>query len=116
MRQFHYPTEQYGTARRLLRWVRRSLSGLLCSRNARPQKALVGRAQLRLCQPPRRRQVANEGRAMGDRAGHPRLRRNKQAWRDHRYVWELTRAVGGLIQATYYEVEKSTFDFVELRS
>ena len=39
---------------------------LLCSRNARPQKALVGRAQWKISQP------------------HP-LRENKQAWREHTY-------------------------------
>ena len=39
---------------------------LLCSRNARPQKALVGRAQWKINQP------------------HP-PRRNERAWRDH---WE----------------------------
>ena len=38
--------------------------GLLCSRNARPQKALVGRAQWKIIQP-------------------PSLRDNERAWRDH---------------------------------
>ena len=37
---------------------------LLCSRNARPQKALVGRAQWKINQP-------------------PSLRNNEHAWRDH---------------------------------
>ncbi len=37
---------------------------LLCSRNARPQKALVGRAQWKIIQP-------------------PSLRENEQAWKDH---------------------------------
>jgi len=37
---------------------------LLCSRNARPQKALVGRAQWKINQP-------------------PSLRDNERAWRDH---------------------------------
>ena len=37
---------------------------LLCSRNARPQKALVGRAQWKINQP-------------------PSLRENEQAWKDH---------------------------------
>ena len=37
---------------------------LLCSRNARPQKALVGRAQWKINQP-------------------PSLKRNEQAWKDH---------------------------------
>jgi hypothetical protein len=36
---------------------------LLCSRNARPEKALVGRAQWKINQP-------------------PSLERNKQAWKD----------------------------------
>ena len=39
---------------------------LLCSRNARPQKALVERAQWKIIQP-------------------PSLRENKQAWREHVY-------------------------------
>jgi hypothetical protein len=39
---------------------------LLCSRNARPEKALVGRAQWKINQP-------------------PSLRENKQAWREHIY-------------------------------
>ena len=39
---------------------------LLCSRNARPQKALVGCAQWKINQP-------------------PSLRENKQAWREHIY-------------------------------
>jgi hypothetical protein len=37
---------------------------LLCSRNARPQKALVGRAQWKINQP-------------------PSLRENEQAWKGH---------------------------------
>ena len=39
---------------------------LLCSRNARPQKALVGRAQWKINQP-------------------PSLKKNEQAWREHVY-------------------------------
>ena len=39
------------------------LDDLLCSRNARPQKALVGRAQWKIIQP-------------------PSLRENEQAWKD----------------------------------
>jgi hypothetical protein len=37
---------------------------LLCSRNARPQKALVGRAQWKINQPPslKRKQASLEGR------------------------------------------------------
>ena len=41
---------------------------LLCSRNARPQKALVGRAQWEINQA-------------------PSLRYNEQAWREHLYRW-----------------------------
>jgi len=37
---------------------------LLCSRNARPQKALVGRAQWKIIQP-------------------PSLRNNERAWKEH---------------------------------
>ena len=39
---------------------------LLCSRNARPQKALVGRAQWKIIQPPslRREQASLEGACM----------------------------------------------------
>ncbi|MEQ1844467.1 MAG: hypothetical protein ABL983_02680, partial [Nitrospira sp.] len=33
---------------------------LLCSRNARPQKALVGRAQWKITQPPSLEEVTNE--------------------------------------------------------
>ncbi len=39
---------------------------LLCSRNARPEKALVGRAQWKINQP-------------------PSLRDNERAWREHVY-------------------------------
>ena len=39
---------------------------LLCSRNARPEKALVGRAQWKINQP-------------------PSLERNEQAWKEHVY-------------------------------
>jgi hypothetical protein len=39
---------------------------LLCSRNARPQKALVGRAQWKINQP-------------------PSLEKNEQAWKEHVY-------------------------------
>jgi hypothetical protein len=45
---------------------------LLCSRNARPQKALVGRAQWKINQP-------------------PSPRNNKRAWREHLY--RSTRAI-----------------------
>jgi hypothetical protein len=45
---------------------------LLCSRNARPQKALVGRAQWKINQP-------------------PSLRDNERAWREH--VYRSMRAV-----------------------
>jgi hypothetical protein len=44
---------------------------LLCSRNARPQKALVGRAQWKITQP-------------------PSLRDDEQAWREH-YTTVLVR-------------------------
>ena len=47
---------------------------LLCSRNARPEKALVGRAQWKISQP-------------------PSLERTKQAWMEH--VYRSTRAVKG---------------------
>ena len=47
---------------------------LLCSRNARLQKALVGRAQWKISQP-------------------PSLERNEQAWREHLY--RSMRAVEG---------------------
>ena len=47
---------------------------LLCSRNARPEKALVGRAQWKISQP-------------------PSLERNEQAWREH--VYRSMRAVKG---------------------
>jgi hypothetical protein len=49
---------------------------LLCSRNARPEKALVGRAQWKISQP-------------------PSLERNEQAWREHLY--RSMRAVEGSI-------------------
>jgi hypothetical protein len=39
---------------------------LLCSRNARPEKALVGRAQWKISQP-------------------PSLEKNERAWREHVY-------------------------------
>jgi len=47
---------------------------LLCSRNARPQKALVGRAQWKINQP-------------------PSLERNEQAWKER--VYRSMRAVKG---------------------
>ncbi len=47
---------------------------LLCSRNARPQKALVGRAQWKINQA-------------------PSLERNEQAWKEH--VYRSMRAVKG---------------------
>ena len=47
---------------------------LLSSRNARPEKALVGRAQWKISQP-------------------PSLERNEQAWREHLY--RSMRAVEG---------------------
>jgi hypothetical protein len=37
---------------------------LLCSRNARPEKALVGRAQWKIDQPPSRRDNEEIGRIM----------------------------------------------------
>ena len=45
---------------------------LLCSRNARPEKTLVGRAQWKINQP-------------------PSLERDEQAWKEH--VYRSTRAV-----------------------
>jgi len=45
---------------------------LPCSRNARPEKALVGRAQWKINQP-------------------PSLERNEQAWKEH--VYRSTRAL-----------------------
>jgi len=45
---------------------------LLCSRNARPPKALVGRAQWKINQP-------------------PSLKRDEQAWKEH--VYRSTRAI-----------------------
>jgi hypothetical protein len=45
---------------------------LLCSRNARPEKALVGRAQWKINQP-------------------PSLERNEQAWKQHVYRWTRAR-------------------------
>ncbi len=45
---------------------------LLCSRNARPEKALVGRAQWKIDQP-------------------PSLERDEQAWKEH--VYRSTRAL-----------------------
>jgi hypothetical protein len=47
---------------------------LLYSRNARPEKALVGRAQWKINQP-------------------PSLERNEQAWREH--IYRSMRAVKG---------------------
>jgi hypothetical protein len=60
---------------------------LLCSRNARPQKALVGRAQWKINQA-------------------PSLERNEQAWREH--IYRLTRAleVIPVHPATSWEQEK----------
>ena len=46
---------------------------LLCSRNARPEKALVGRAQWKINQP-------------------PSLERNEQAWREHYILTERVRS------------------------
>ena len=51
---------------------------LLCSRNARPQKALVGRAQWKINQP-------------------PSLRENERAWKDH-FIFDARTL--GPIQAT----------------
>ena len=55
-----------------------SLNDLLCSRNARPQKALVGRAQWKIIQPPslKRARASLEGsfisfRAFEDRPAYP---------------------------------------------
>jgi hypothetical protein len=60
---------------------------LLCSRNARPQKALVGRAQWKINQP-------------------PSLERGEQAWKEH--VYRSTRApeVAPFHPATRWEKEK----------
>jgi hypothetical protein len=55
---------------------------LLCSRNARPPKALVGRAQWKINQP-------------------PSLRDNERAWRDHLYP-RSTAAVG-LTRVPFHE-------------
>ena len=59
---------------------------LLCSRNARPEKALVGRAQWKISQP-------------------PSLERNEQAWREHLY--RSMRAVKDGLPAPYGEGEES---------
>jgi hypothetical protein len=55
---------------------------LLCSRNARPEKALVGRAQWKIHQP-------------------PSLKDNKRAWTEHLY--RSTRAIKGSLAAPYAE-------------
>ena len=45
---------------------------LLCSRNARPRKALVGRAQWKINQPPSLKRVTSElGRVRGEQLVHP---------------------------------------------
>ncbi len=59
---------------------------LLCSRNARPQKALVRRAQWKINQP-------------------PSLERNEQAWREH--IYRSMRAVKNNLPTPSGEVEDS---------
>jgi len=71
---------------------------LLCSRNARPEKALVGRAQWKISQP-------------------PSLERNEQAWREHLY--RSMRAVEGnlghSLQERFSRLRKSCCGMRELR-
>jgi hypothetical protein len=65
---------------------------LLCSRNARPPKALVGRARWKINQPPslKRERASLEGayifrwtRAVRDQPGRPYMRDSELAWREH---------------------------------
>jgi hypothetical protein len=60
---------------------------LLCSRNARPEKALVGRAQWKIIQA-------------------PYLERNEQAWKEH--VYRSTRARE--VSTSRYEKEKKMIE------
>jgi len=64
---------------------------LLCSRNARPQKALVGRAQWKIIQP-------------------PSLRDNERAWKEH-----LFRSMRGLEDQPGYPVEEEVLDSFQTR-
>jgi hypothetical protein len=63
---------------------------LLCSRNARPQKALVGRAQWKINQPPslKRKQVSLEGSFLTSFDA-----RNIGSTRPH-YLWTITSKLG----------------------
>jgi len=65
---------------------------LLCSCNARPQKALVGRAQWEINQPPslKRQRASLEGLSVtlldgcsGANTGAIPRERGKRAWKDH---------------------------------
>ena len=66
---------------------------LLCSRNARPQKALVGRAQWKINQPPSlKRERASlagssapllDGRIRTNIGATPKERGNERTWKDH---------------------------------
>jgi len=65
---------------------------LLCSRNARPEKAVVGRAQWEINQPPSPPLLREQGISMGvippdDRSGTNTGaipgERSKRAWKDH---------------------------------
>ena len=60
---------------------------LLCSRNARPEKALVGRAQWKINQP-------------------PSLERDEQAWKEHVYRSMRAREVAPFYPVTRWEKEK----------
>ena len=64
---------------------------LLCSRNARPQKALVGRAQWKINQP-------------------PSLRNNKRAWREH-----LFRSMRALEDQPGCPLEEEVLDSFQMR-
>ena len=77
---------------------------LLCSRNARPEKALVGRAQWKINQPPslKRERASLEGLSVTsfDARNRRSIRlpfgeRNKQAWKDHLYDFRLS--LGGYL-------------------
>ncbi len=65
---------------------------LLCSRNARPPKALVGRAQWKINQPPslKRERASLEGLSVTSLDGRSETcmgvipeERNEQAWKDY---------------------------------
>ena len=68
---------------------------LLCSRNARPQKALVGRAQWKITQPPSPKKeraslvgssiASLDGRSRTDK-GCPSERDNERAWMEHLFL------------------------------